>query len=295
MSILRSLHLPRPKRFLYFLPLPLGTTIIAYTLLINKISGLYGLLALLTGASLTLPQLLMYIYSLLIAFLLVTWLIPGISDKKPAEAVVFTWVFGVDSLVNAAFTGLFAAGWYLNGPGATLYAHSINSAGGNIMGIRRNATTGAVEGDQIPVVASDSSNDPASAAGQLPAESVASITIIAVLWLIRIYFFLVVLAFSRAVVRGEDFDGNGASAGGRYTGFRSPALRGVSAIEAETGWKGKIGRALVGVNRGYWEEEVKGGSEWMRLGDAEERGRVRRGGSMGDSVGSSRSQSLRRD
>ena len=285
------------QRFLYFLPLPLGTTIIAYTLLINKTSGLYGLLALLTGASLSLPQLLMYIYSLLIAFLLATWLIPGISDKKPAEAVVFTWVFAVDSLVNAAFTGLFGAGWYLNGPGATLYAHPINSSGGNIMEIRGNATTGGVEGDQIPVVVSGSSNDPvvAAAAGQLPAESVASITIIAVLWLIRIYFFLVVLAFSRAVVRGEDVDGNGASAGGRYMGFRSPALRGVNAIEAETGWKGKIGRALVGVNRGYWEEGGKGGSEWMRLGDAEERGRVRRGGSRGGSVGSSRSQSLRRD
>ncbi|KAF8459548.1 Inositolphosphorylceramide synthase subunit Kei1-domain-containing protein, partial [Terfezia claveryi] len=255
MSILRSLRLPRPKRFLYFLPLPLGTTIIAYTLLINKISGLYGLLTLLTGASLSLPQLLMYIYSLLIAFLLVTWLIPGISDKKPAEAVVFTWVFGVDSLVNAAFTGLFGVGWYLNGPGATLYAHPMNPSGGHIMGIRGNATTGRVEGDQIPVV-SGNSNDPAAAvtAGQLPAESVASITIIAVLWLIRIYFFLVVLAFSRAVVRGEDVDGNSATAGGRYMGFRSPALRGVGAIEAETGWKGKIGRALVGVNRGYWEE-----------------------------------------
>ncbi|RPB29405.1 DUF1753-domain-containing protein, partial [Terfezia boudieri ATCC MYA-4762] len=282
------------QRFLYFLPLPLGTTIIAYTLLINKISGLYGLLTLLTGASLSLPQLLMYIYSLLIAFLLVTWLIPGIADKKPAEAVVFTWVFGVDSVVNAAFTGLFGAGWYLNGPGATLYAHPINPSGGRIMEIRGNATTGGLEGGQIPVV---NSNDPAAAvaAGQLPAESVASITIIAVLWLIRIYFFLVVLAFSRAVVRGEDVDENSASAGGRYMGFRSPALRGVSAIEAETGWKGKIGRALVGVNRGYWEEEGKWGSEWMRLGDAEERGRVRRGGSRGESVGSSRSLSLRRD
>lgn len=86
------------------------------------------------------------------------------------------------------------------------------------------------------------------------------------------------------------------SAPARYSGFRSPALRGVSAIDAEPGWKGKVGRALVGVNPGYWAADGQGkglgGGEWMRLADVEERGRV---GTAGSSNGSSRSQSLRRD
>lgn len=238
----------------------------------------------------------MYIYSLILAFLLVTWIIPGIHDKKPAEAVVFTWIFGFDSLINAAFTGLFGVGWYLNGPGAQLYAHPVNSAG---MGFGRNETTVSIGEEQVPISEVGTTDQATTAPGALPAESVASITIIALLWLIRVYFFLVVLAFSRAVVRGEDMENSGS--GGRYSGFRSPALRGVSAIEAEPGWKGRIGRALVGVNRGYWEQAGgKGGygGEWMRLGDAEERGRVRRPGGnsrAGSSAASSRSQSLRRD
>ena len=231
---------------------------------------------------------------MVVAFLLITWLIPGVAAKKPTESVVFTWLYGVDSVVNAAFTGLFGANWFLDGPGMKMPHSTSSNSPTSIM--MRNDSSSALGEEQIPVVLSDSKQPGATTPGALPAESVASITIIAALWLVRLYFFLVVLAFSRAVVRGEDMENMDTLS--RYSGFHSPAFsprQGIASIESEPGWKGKLGRALVGVNPGYWVVRgVKGGGDWMWLGAVEERGRVRRSVG-GSSAGSSRSHSLRRD
>ncbi|KAF8463527.1 Inositolphosphorylceramide synthase subunit Kei1-domain-containing protein [Kalaharituber pfeilii] len=318
MSFLRSLHLPRPKRFLYFMPLSLAADVIALALLVNKVSGLYGLFALLTGAPLSVVQLTMYIYSLFVAAILVYFLIPGIMAKRPIECVAFAWVYVVDSVVNAAFTGLFGVGWFLTGPGAV---HVPASGSGSLF--RGNATVpaGASEDEQVPVGTVGGEDGAAPAAGILPAESLASITIIVVLWLVRVYFCLIVLSFARKVVRGEDTTSTSSllspsSSSSRYAPFRPyhpSGISNISLIDAEPGWKGKLGRALVGVNRPYWEgdaaykahhgdEETGGGEgqneeeEWLRLRERERDGESgARGRWAGRSAASSRSASVRGD
>lgn len=83
-------------------------------------------------------------------------------------------------------------------------------------------------------------------AGVLQPESATSILIISILWVIRLYFVLVVLAFARNVVRDSATPGEAPFSGRNYG----------------EGWKGRLGRALVGVNSSYWQ----GAEGWERLG-----------------------------
>ncbi|KAK4996805.1 hypothetical protein LTR28_000069, partial [Elasticomyces elasticus] len=57
-------RMPRPKTFLHFVSLRTATEYITLTIALNKLSGLYGLLALLTGYHLNPLQLSSYVYSL---------------------------------------------------------------------------------------------------------------------------------------------------------------------------------------------------------------------------------------
>ncbi|ERF70708.1 hypothetical protein EPUS_02574 [Endocarpon pusillum Z07020] len=92
----RLLRLPRPKTFLYTMSLSTGASLITLSLLLNKVSALYGLLALLTGFELNTLQLSMYIYSLL-ALGLTAYLAPHIRTH----------------IVNAAYTAAFGVTWFL--------------------------------------------------------------------------------------------------------------------------------------------------------------------------------------
>ena len=84
------------------------------------------------------------------------------------------------------------------------------------------------------------------ASGVLQPEGSTSILIISVIWLIRIYFVIIVMAFARDVVRGSATPGEAPFTGRNYG----------------EGWQGALGRALVSCNRGYWE----GKSGWIPFG-----------------------------
>ncbi|CAK7225179.1 hypothetical protein SBRCBS47491_005803 [Sporothrix bragantina] len=111
---LRNLRprLARPKTFLGFIPIQMGTEIISATLFFNKLTGAYGLLAILTGFSLSFVQLSAYVYNVAILVLLAIC-IPHIRRETPLPNLVLAWAYTIDTLINAAYTATFAIRWYL--------------------------------------------------------------------------------------------------------------------------------------------------------------------------------------
>ena len=82
------------------------------SMIFNKITGFYGLLAILTGFSLSPLQLSMYLYSL-VALILLAFLMPHIRKQSPFECLALAWFYLLDTLVNTAFTLAFAVTWLL--------------------------------------------------------------------------------------------------------------------------------------------------------------------------------------
>lgn len=106
----------RVQTFLGLMSLQTGTEMISIALLINKVTGLYGLLAILTGFSLDAVQLSMYIYSVAVLGAL-AFLIPHIRRQSPFQNLSLAWLYIVDTAANSAYTANFAAQWYLKSGG----------------------------------------------------------------------------------------------------------------------------------------------------------------------------------
>ena len=105
--------LTAPQSFLHLISLRTATELITLTLLVNKVTGLYGILAIFTGYDLNPLQLSHYIYSLVI-LVLVGWLGPSIKKpEEPLKNVALAWIYVLDTVVNSAYTALFGAGWFI--------------------------------------------------------------------------------------------------------------------------------------------------------------------------------------
>lgn len=106
----------RAQTLLGLLSLQTGTEIISIALLINKVTGLYGLLAILTGFSLDAVQVSMYLYSVAVLGAL-AFLIPHIRRQSPFQNLSLAWLYIVDTAANSAYTATFAVRWYLKSGG----------------------------------------------------------------------------------------------------------------------------------------------------------------------------------
>lgn len=270
-SLSRYLRLPRPTRFLYFLSLRTGTEMISLSMIFNKLSGFYGLLAVLTGLQLSPLQLSMYIYSLA-ALVLLIFLMPHIRKQSPFECLALAWFYLIDTVVNIAFTAAFAVTWFLavsaqHTDGSTTIPSSApgsgtieQTAGFNFSKPDASAADVAAAQD---VVASAGSPSLGHAVGI--EESVPSIIIVVILSLIRIYFIFVVMAYAKQVIRHHANAGPSAKLFFQNeVGDESP-VENPFAIDAPLGegWKGKVGRIMVKIGEGYWLERQADDS-WSR-------------------------------
>ncbi|CAK7211215.1 hypothetical protein SEUCBS140593_001095 [Sporothrix eucalyptigena] len=127
--MLRNLRprLARPKTFLGIIPIQMGTEIISATLFFNKLTGAYGLLAILTGFSLSFIQLSAYLYNVAILVLLAIC-IPHIRRETPLPNLALAWAYTIDTLINAAYTATFAIRWYLASSSAAAAAEATSTA-----------------------------------------------------------------------------------------------------------------------------------------------------------------------
>ncbi|KAJ5101997.1 hypothetical protein NUU61_004219 [Penicillium alfredii] len=253
-----------------------GASLITLSLLLNKISGLYGLLALLTGYHLSPVQLSMYLYSL-VALGLATLLFPHIRKQSPLQCLTLAWLYLIDSLVNAAYTAAFGVTWFVlvsqqyDGSAAT------SSPGKETIEQTAGFTSPKYDAAYVEIQNTKEGNNfvahpPRSADhlsnAVLQPESFQSIIFITLLWMMRAYFVLVMLAFARQTLRLW-------IALPRHTQLpthsRNASVASMADIDREPfspyspdgqGWQGKLGRVMISIGRNYWLGEDEDGS-WM--------------------------------
>jgi hypothetical protein len=267
------------QTFLYFLSLRTGVEMIALSVLFNKLTGFYGLLAILTGLQLSPLQISMYIYSVL-ALILLAFLMPHIRKQSPFQNLALAWFYAIDTVVNTGFTAAFAVTWFL----AVSADHHNKSfptgaPGGGMINDAAGFTSPKHNVSQVDVVVNPSTGQEAVGlgAGSNPSlshavgieESIPSIVVVVILTLIRVYFILVVMSYARQVLRSYMFSE------GQGTGKLHLNTDGVADVtKADNpfadgaplgdGWRGKLGRVMVKVGEGYWlggrqdEDWVKG-------------------------------------
>ena len=283
----RFLRIPRPRSFLYFMSLRTGTELITLSLLLNKVSGLYGLLALFTGFHLSPFQLSMYIYSVL-ALILTAWLAPHIRPQSPFHCLALAWFYVLDSVVNALYTTAFAVTWFL-----VLSLHHSDAAGSGSTKAPGGSTIDDTAGFTSPkfdnvshVDVTDGKGDgplavaqpgrtstatgPSLGHGVFQPESGSSITVICLLWALRFYFVLVVMSYARTAVR-QHVAIRSRAAMNLHTGSKSSDYIEdpfAPHLKEGSGLRGRIGRLMTKIGRSYWLGAAEDGDEhtWMETG-----------------------------
>lgn len=263
-----------------------GTELITLSLLLNKVSGLYGLLALLTGLHLSSLQLSMYIYSLL-ALILTATLAPHIRTQSPFHCLALAVFYILDSMVNAAYTTAFAITWFLvishhhsdasgsKAPGAggktiddtagftspTFNVTHVDVAVAPDQGIAPGAEAVAVGSPGLTSTATS----PSLGHGVLQPESINSIIVIGALWAVRLYFIFVVMSYARFVLRQHVSASSHSPATGLHdVGGKSYADNPFAAhLPDGKGWQGRAGRAMVSLGRSYWLGGDDGDEAWV--------------------------------
>jgi hypothetical protein len=292
----RIFRIPRPRSFLYLMSLRTGTELITLSLLLNKLSGLYGLLALLAGLHLSLLQLSMYIYSLL-ALILTALLAPHIRTQSPFHCLALATFYIFDSLVNAAYTAVFAVTWFLviSQQHSAASGDALQGAGASTIDDTAGFTSPIFNVSHVDIVVTPDLDPvavgtpgglaatavgPSLGHGVLQPESISSVMMICALWATRVYFVLVVMSYARLVLRQR-------AAPSSHT---SPSLHAGVANDAAyldnpfaphlpegRGWQGRLGRAMVRVATGYWLGSEEGDEAWVAR-EAARRLRKRNGG-----------------
>ncbi|KAI9649663.1 hypothetical protein NHQ30_002244 [Ciborinia camelliae] len=234
-----------------------GTEMISLTLLFNKVTGFYGLLAIWFGLDLSPLQLTMYIYSLP-AFLLLAFLTPYIRKQRPFQCLALAWFYFFDTVINTAFTAAFAVAWHLD-----QYNKGIPSAApgtrpvGDAAGLASNASAVNVD-NSSGSVAGHNAAAYGSAGGATEKftfeEEVPSLAIVISFSLIRVYFILVIMAYARQVLRQNMYSASATKLQLKTDGSTDARAENPFAADSPQGkgWKGKLGRLMVKVGEGYW-------------------------------------------
>jgi len=256
-----------------------GAEIITFLQVINKVSGLYGLLALLTGAAIDGWQLSMYLYSTIL-LLATVYLYKHIRLQSPFETLLLAHLYALDSVVNALYTAFFGVLWFY-----TLANHPTGKAPSTAPGMSENAgftnpkynvsevnvvaepASGLTAGQDAVAVGQGTPSGPGSLSGAVfQTSSIMSISLISGFWVLRVYFVFVMLAFARQCLR-QHIVANASSAAWYNSETQSlPNLAENPFQEGKEGgygWRGKVGRVMLSGAPQYWlgadEDET-----WMR-------------------------------
>lgn len=275
-------HFPRPRSLFHLISLHTATEFLTFTLAINKVTGLYGILALFTGYTLNPLQLSHYIYSLLVLFL-AAYLSQAIRQRDgdgALKVVGLAWVYVLDTVINSVYTSLFGAGWFL------LLAQHLNEttpvAGGKIPGgSMMNDTAGFTDPEhivsEVNVIAAPASgvmsgqdavaygtNTGAPLGGVIfERGSIATLTLLALFCVIRVYLCIIVLSFARSTLR--QYIANSSTS---YSQTDDPTMAENpfrTGREEGTGWRGKLGRFMLKFpSKRYWLGKDESEDEWVR-------------------------------
>ncbi|KAF8075043.1 Inositolphosphorylceramide synthase subunit Kei1-domain-containing protein [Lyophyllum atratum] len=101
--------------FLGFLDLKTGVTVALLFALLNKVAGVYGLIAMVTGAGGSFAQLSLYLYSV-IALVGLVWGLRAVKEEDPKQTLYFAHLFFADHIFSTAWTIFFAVIWWVYTP-----------------------------------------------------------------------------------------------------------------------------------------------------------------------------------
>ncbi|KAG8627829.1 hypothetical protein KVT40_003702 [Elsinoe batatas] len=302
----------RPRSFFHFISLLTATEFITISLLINKVEGVYGILALFTGYHLSALQLSMYIYSIVVLGL-VCYLGPHIRKQSPLQNLALAWIYILDSIINAAYTALFGLGWFIllaqhlnPSPSQDSDSPVATTPGSKMI----NDTAGftdpeAGKVDKVEVIAEARPDkfppgQDAKAYGikdgsglgnaVFQSGSIMSITIISLLWFVRLYLILIIMAYARQVLRGYAQSQSHSTTTSKSDPALDPTTPAPSSSDPTMlpnpfsptsplgqGWTGKLGRLLTRFPASYWLGRDEVDEEWVRGADERFRRRSTRG------------------
>ncbi|KIY43076.1 DUF1753-domain-containing protein [Fistulina hepatica ATCC 64428] len=101
--------------FLGVLDLKTGVVVALLFALVNKVAGIYGLIAVLTGAGGSFAQLSLYIYSAL-GLIALTWGLKSVQAEDPKHTLYFAHLFFADHVLSTSWTVFFAVLWWVYNP-----------------------------------------------------------------------------------------------------------------------------------------------------------------------------------
>ena len=117
----------------------------------------------------------------------------------------------------------------------------------------------------VPGSPASTASSPSLGHGVLQSESISSIVVISALWAIRVYMCLIVLSYARLVLRRHVANMSRNSTQLYTPGKGSNFIENPFAVHLPEGkgWKGRLGRAMIAVARGFWLGSEDGDDIWM--------------------------------
>lgn len=141
------------------------------------------------------------------------------------------------------------------------------------------AAEGVVSRDETVLLGASgfatTASGPSLGHGFSQAESIDSLALMCGLWAVRIYFILVVMSYARLVLREHIAATSRTpnSLGAKSSPYMEDPF--ASHLAEGKGWKGRLGRIMVGLSRGYWLENEAGKEAWFNGMEGRFRRRVR--------------------
>lgn len=254
------------QKFVRFVSLRTGTEFITFAFNINKVTGFYGFLALFTGFELNWLQLSMYIYSI-ITLAIGMYLNSHIRQESSLQMLALAWLYVFDTILNTAYAAAFGTGWFKMLALQLSQGGSFNDTAGTgkvVVASHSNHLLPVNDvSDAVAVVPEDGASaghSPVSpvhpvvagTVGQALGEdgSFASIAVICLLSLIRVYFCLIVVAYARSVLRRRRTEDDAWMTQRRGSGYTVTGMRDASLLIT---FKARLGDAMLSFpSRTFW-------------------------------------------
>ncbi|RDB23450.1 Inositol phoshorylceramide synthase regulatory subunit kei1 [Hypsizygus marmoreus] len=176
--------------FLGFLDLKTGVTVALLFALLNKVAGVYGLIAVVTGAGGSFAQLSLYIYSV-IALVGLVWGLRAVKEEDPKQMLYFAHLFFADHVFSTSWTIFFAVIWWVYTPHDG--RRTANSAAQKDMMEGGNSTNSTLTPAQREAAAMAIWNH----------EKGTAAAIIIISWLFKIYFALLLYSYASHLRKGS--------------------------------------------------------------------------------------------
>ncbi|KAG9223812.1 hypothetical protein CCMSSC00406_0004847 [Pleurotus cornucopiae] len=174
--------------FLGVLDIKTGVTIALLFALFNKVTGVYGLIAVVTGAGGSFAQLSLYIYSA-IALGGLVWGLNAIKQEDAKNTLYFAHFFFIDHIFSTIWTVFFAVAWWIYTPHD---GRRIANSEAQKKMMEGGPTNNMTDAERATAAMTIWTHEKGTAA-----------TVIIISWLVKIYFALLLYSYASHLRKGS--------------------------------------------------------------------------------------------